>query len=155
MAQLIERQPEWIDDAPISLSNSRRIAASPEAVWARIADHETWPEWFTDFSKVTVTSGAEGVGGGRKVTMPGATVTELFTEWEPNRRFAFTLVEGPPILASMAELVEIEPADDGCTITYRQGIEPAKGFAWLWKPVAKRFDGQTRKALDRLADLLA
>ncbi|MCB0965764.1 MAG: SRPBCC family protein [Ilumatobacter sp.] len=154
MAQLDERPPEWIETAPVVVRNARRIAAPVDAVWGRIADHETWPEWFTDLKTVTVTFAPEGVGGGRDVAAPGLKVRERFTEWEPPHRFAFTLFEGPPIMAAMAESVVLEPDGDGCTITYAQGIEPAKGFGWLMKLVAKRLDGQQRKALDRLAALV-
>lgn len=154
MAAKIERQPEWVATAPVTIHNTRRIDAPAEAVWARIADHVTWPEWFTDLTKVSITLGAEGVGGGRQVSMPGVTVRERFTAWDPPTRFAFTVIEGPPILASMAELLEITPDGDACTIAYTQGIEPAKGFGWFWKLGSKRMDGQMRKALDRLAALV-
>ena len=154
MAQLVERSPEWIGTAPVVVQNSRRIAASADAVWARIADHETWPEWFTDLSKVRVTTAASGVGGGREVSMPGITVREVFTAWEPPNHFAFTVVEGPRVLAAMAESITIEPDGDGCTITYAQGIEPATGFGRVLKVMARRMNGQQRKALDRLAALV-
>ena len=154
MAQLVERSPEWIETAPVVVRNSRRIAAPAEVVWARIADHETWPEWFTDLSKVTVTLGAEGVGGGREVSVPGVTMRERFTAWDPPTRFAFTVIDGPRILSSMAEIVTIEPDGDECTITYVQGMEPAKGFGLLWKGLAKRMDASQRKALDRLSALV-
>jgi uncharacterized protein YndB with AHSA1/START domain len=154
MAQLVERSPEWIGTAPVVVQNSRRINASADSVWARIADHESWPEWFTDLKSVKVTTAPEGVGGGREVKLPGITVGETFTAWDPPSHFAFTLVEGPRILASMAESITIEPEGDGCVITYAQGIQPGKGFGWLWKINAKRMNGQQRKALDRLAALV-
>jgi uncharacterized protein YndB with AHSA1/START domain len=154
MAQLVERSPEWVSTAPIVIQNSRRIAASADAVWAKIADHETWPEWFTDLSKVEVTTAASGVGGGREVSMLGIHVREVFTAWEPPNHFAFTLVEGPRILAAMAESITIEADGDGCTINYAQGVEPAKGFGAVCKVMARRMNGQQRRALDRLADLV-
>ncbi|MEQ8437220.1 MAG: SRPBCC family protein [Ilumatobacter fluminis] len=156
MAQLTERPADWASTAPIVVENTRRIAAPVETVWERIADHETWPEWFTDLSSVTVTFGAEGVGGGRDVKVPGMTVKERFTAWEPPHHFAFTLFEGPRIMTSMAESVALVPDSDGdgCTITYTQGIEPAKGFGWLVKLAAKRLDVQQRAALDKLAALV-
>ena len=154
MAQLVERSPEWIGTAPIVVQNSRRIGASAEVVWARIADHETWPEWFTDLSKVEVTTAASGVGGGREVSMPGVRVREVFTAWDPPNHFAFTVIEGPRILEAMAESIMIESEDGGCTITYAQGIEPAKGFGRICKVMARRMNGQQRKALDRLATLV-
>lgn len=154
MSTKTERGPEWVATAPIVVRSSRRIAAPADAVWERIADHESWTEWFTDLQKVSVTLGAEGVGGGRKVWLPGVTMLERFTAWDPPTRFAFTIIEGPRMIASMAELIEIEPDGDACTITYTQGIEPAKGFGWFWKVASKRMGGQLRKALGRLDALV-
>jgi uncharacterized protein YndB with AHSA1/START domain len=154
MSAKIEREPEWVPNAPVVVSNSLRIDAPAETVWARIADHESWTEWFRDLQKVSVTLGAEGVGGGRQVWMPGVTVKERFTAWDPPTRFAFTIIEGPRVITSMGELIEIEPDGDACTITYTQGIEPAKGFGWFWKLGAKRMNGQMRKALDNLSELV-
>jgi uncharacterized protein YndB with AHSA1/START domain len=154
VAQLTERPPEWVETAPIRIQNSRSIAAPADAVWARIADHVTWPEWFTDLKGVKVTTASSGVGGGREVKLPGVTVRETFTAWDPPRQFAFTLTEGPRVMTSMAETITISGEGDASTITYTQGIEPAKGFGWLWKLNAKRMDSQMRKALDRLAALV-
>jgi len=154
MAEKIERNPEWVPNAPVVVRNSRRIDAPAEAVWARIADHESWTEWFTDLMKVEVTLGAEGVGGGRQVWMPAVTVQERFTAWDPPTRFAFTIVEGPRVIASMAELIEIAPDGDACTVTYTQGIEPAKWFGLFWKVGAWRMNRQMKKALDNLAELV-
>jgi carbon monoxide dehydrogenase subunit G len=153
MAELPVRQPDWIDDAPIRNAATRRIAAKPDAVWARIADHEAWPEWFTVLKSVRVTTGAEGVGGGRAVSMPGATMHEVFTVWEPSTHFAFAVVKANPLLASMAESVELTPDGDGCVIRYRQGIEPARGFGWFWKATLPRLRRELVRALDRLAVL--
>ena len=50
--------------------------------------------WFTDLSKVEVTTAATGVGGGREVSMPGVRVREVFTAWDPPNHFAFTVIEG-------------------------------------------------------------
>ena len=131
----------------------RRVAASCDAVWARIADHETWPEWFTALKRVRVTGEPAGVGGQREVSMTGATVREVFTVWEPGVQFAFAVVQANRTLAGMAESVELREDGDGCVVTYRQGIEPARGFGWLWKRILPRMRSELTKALDRLATL--
>ncbi|MEO6571593.1 MAG: SRPBCC family protein, partial [Ilumatobacteraceae bacterium] len=63
MAELPLRPPEWIPTAPIVVRRERAIAADAASVWRRIADHETWPEWFTALDRVRVIGSAEGVGG--------------------------------------------------------------------------------------------
>ena len=151
MAQLPVRQPEWIATAPLVVQRERRVFAAPAAVWKHIADHETWPEWFVALKRVKVTGAAEGVGGQRVVSVPGATIGELFTAWDPNERFAFAVISGPRLLAALAESVVIEPNDDGCTVTYTQGIEPARRFGWFWRLSSKRMSKLLGNALDALA----
>jgi len=151
MAQLPAHQPEWIATAPLVVQRERRVFAPPAAVWERIADHETWPEWFTALKRVQVTGAAEGVGGQRVVSVPGATFGEVFTTWEPEARFAFAVISGPRLLAGMAESIVIEPENTGCKVTYTQGIEPARGFGWFWRLSRRRLSQQLATALDGLA----
>jgi hypothetical protein len=151
MAQLPVRQPDWIDTAPIVVGQERRVLAPASAVWKHIADHESWPEWFEGLKQIEVTGEAEGVGGQRVATVPGAKVGEVFTAWEPDRQFAFAVVSGPPVLAAMAESVVIEATDSGCIVTYTMGIEPARGFGWLMRLGRKRISKMVAKALDALA----
>lgn len=157
MADLPIHQPEWIDTAPLRNVRERRIAAGRDEVWARIADHETWPEWFTALKSVQVTGEAEGVGGRRRVSLPGSSIDEVFTVWKPSEHFAFAVVGANRTLAGMAESVELrDDGDDGdaCVVTYRQGIEPARGFGWMWKLIFPRMRSELTKALDRLAELV-
>ena len=154
MAKMVERDPDWIGRAPLHVSNTRRIDASPDAVWERIADHPGWTEWLTDLKRVEVTLGATGVGGGRVVSAPLVKISERFTAWDPGQRFAFTATDGPYPLLSLAEMVTIEPDGDGCTVTYQQGLEGRRWFGLIAKLVARKLDSSTRAALGRLADLV-
>ena len=161
MADLPAHPPAWIDTAPLRNVQERRIAAPCDVVWARLADHEAWPDWFTALKRVRVTGEATGVGGRREVSMSGATVGEVFTVWEPGAQFAFAVVRANRTLAGMAESVELraehgdtgDAAAAGCVVTYRQGIEPAPGFGWLWKLILPRMRRELTKALDHLAVL--
>jgi hypothetical protein len=153
MADLPVHPPTWIDTAPLRNVGERRIAATCDAVWARIADHETWPEWFTALKRVRVTGEAAGVGGQREVSMTGTTIGEVFTVWEPGVQFAFAVVRANRTLAGLAESVELRDDGDGCFVTYRQGIQPGRGFGWLWEPIRRRMRSELTKALDQLASL--
>jgi len=155
MSALPVHQPDWIDSAPLRNTHERRMAASAEQVWARIADHETWPEWFTAIKTVRVAGDAVGVGGRREVSIPGTKMGEVFTVWEPNQQFAFAVISANRTLAGMAESVELRPDGDGCLVTYRQGIEPARGFGWLWKLIVPRMRSELAKALEQLDELTA
>ena len=154
MADLPVHPPAWIDAAPLQNVEQRQLAASCEDVWVRIADHETWPEWFTALKQVRVTGEAAGVGGRREVSMSGLSVGEVFTVWEPGEQFAFAVVRANRTLAGMGESVELRSDGDGCVITYRQGIEPARGFGWLWRLILPRMRRELTRALDQLASLV-
>ena len=133
--------PEWIDSAPIVVDESIVIQAPPSEVWAEIADHESWPEWFEALRRVEPGSTASGVGGTRRVTAGPLTFDEEFTVWDDDEHFAFGVTATKlPMLAAMAESVRLEPVDDGsaCKVTYRQGLQGRTGFGWLMKAVWSR-----------------
>lgn len=130
-----EREPGWIAEAPLQTGAQRTIAAPPDAVWAVIADHTGWPDWFPALKSVAVTGEPTGVGGRRRVSIPGMRFDEVFTAWEPGRLFAFTVVATrPPLLTAMAESVALTDTGDGSTtVVYRQGFEPRRGMGWFWR----------------------
>jgi uncharacterized protein YndB with AHSA1/START domain len=137
--------PEWIDAAPIRVERTIEISAPPEAVWERISDHPSWPEWFTALDSVVVLGSPTGVGGGRRVTVKKLPLDEEFTAWDENEHFAFAIVRSKlPILESMAESVRIEPTDTGSRVIYRQGLQARRGFGKaldvMWKQNAKQLD---------------
>lgn len=137
------RPPEWIDSAPILVDESIEIDATPAEVWAHIADHASWPEWFEALDEVQPGELPTGVGGTRRVIVKPLPIDEEFTAWDEGEHFAFAIVGSKiPMLAAGAESVRLEPIDDGrCRVTYRQGIQGRTGLGWLmalaWKPAAK------------------
>jgi uncharacterized protein YndB with AHSA1/START domain len=137
--------PEWIDAAPIRVERTIEISAPPEAVWQRISDHSSWPEWFAALDSVVVLGSPTGVGGGRRVTVKKLPLDEEFTAWDENEHFAFAIVRSKlPILESMAESVRIEPTNSGSRVIYRQGLQAKRGFGKaldvMWKQNAKQLD---------------
>ncbi len=143
--------PEWIESAPIRVEESISIGAPAEAVWAHLADHEHWPDWFTDLDKVEITGAASGVGGKRRVTAMRLPIDEEFTVWDENEQFAFAVVGTKlPFLSTMAESVTIEPAKGGCRVVYRQGLQARRGFGRLLSLLWKRAPGQLQRALANL-----
>ncbi len=137
------KQPEWIDSAPILVSESVEIDATPAEVWAHIADHESWPEWFDALDEVQPGETSSGVGGTRRVIVKPLPIDEVFTAWDEGEHFAFAIVGSKiPMLAAAAESVRLESiADRRCRVTYRQGVEGRPGLGWLmklaWKPASK------------------
>lgn len=146
------RPLEWIDQAPVRATRTRRIEAPPAAVWAAIADHEGWSEWFGAITRVVPGTTSEGVGGTRRVEVGRIAVDEEFVAWEPERRFAFTVTSSTgPGLRSMNEDVRLTPAgDDATTVSYTMALDPVG--AKLVRPV---LEPGLRRALDKALDGLA
>lgn len=145
MPALTPRPLDWIDRAPVRATRSRRIAAPPAEVWAAIADHQAWVQWFGAITAVIPGEVAEGVGGTRRVQVGKVEVDEEFLAWEAERRFAFTVTESSaPGLRSMNEDVRLTPdGDDATTVTYTMALEPIG--ARFVRPV---LEPALRKAID-------
>lgn len=103
--------------------------ASPDQVWAVLADLEAWPHWTPTFSAVRRLNGpgSTGVGARFKVTQPrlGRSTYEV-TEWLTGE--AFTWVSSAPGLRTIATH-RVRPAPDGAEIEL--GIEWAGPARWL------------------------
>ena len=152
--QVTPQEPGWIEHAPVRIEVTRRIAAPVGTVWGIVADHTSWPTWFAELDRVEVTGEANAVGGSRRVTIRGIKVDEVFTAWEPERRFAFAVVATSlRLVSSMAESVELEP--DGaaaCTVVYRQGLAPVGLIGWTMTHPRGRLQRSLERAVGRLAE---
>lgn len=145
--QNLERKPlDWMDNAPMRVSVSRSIGASPDAVFAVLADHESWPDWFAGLTKAEVTGAASGVGAKRTVVARGlGRIDEEFISWEPGASFGFSVVAmRRPVFKTLNELLTIEPTTEGATVTYTQAFEPK---TWAQPVVALAAKGPIPKAL--------
>jgi uncharacterized protein YndB with AHSA1/START domain len=155
VSTLVPRTIEWIESAPVRIAASARSTATPDAVFAVLADHERWPEWFPSVKSVEVTGAASGVGARRRVSVPGLTVHEEFIVWEPGARWSFTGLEARPgISRSLVEDCRLTPVPGGgggTDITYTMYLDPP---AWL-RPVLAVLSPQLRrnnaKAMENLA----
>lgn len=74
MAALIPRSIEWVDTVPIRVVAPAESSAPPAAVFAVLADHERWPEWFPGLRKGTVMGAPTGVGVRRRGPLRGASL---------------------------------------------------------------------------------
>lgn len=153
MKPITPRPPEWVDTAPVRIVVTREVPAPPDQVFAVIADHEAWPTWFEVLQEVEVPERGEGVGGGRRVHLPGMVFDEEFTEWVPGEVFAFTVTHmSRPLLTSLAERVRLTPVGEGRTrVEYVQGFEPK---TWA-RPLLALARSRMRKGLEQGLDGLA
>ena len=153
MGTLNKKDLDWIPDAPVSVTRSRRIAAPVDRVWAVIADHERWPEWFDALDEVERVGSGEGVGGHRRVRLRNMTFEEEFLAWEPGSRFGFVVTHvDKPGLRSMVEDIRLAPDGDAATtITYSQAADPVAAVvtAPLMRRVLSRNLDKGLAGLDR------
>lgn len=153
MADLVARSLEWIEFAPIRVVATAASSASPGDVFAVLADHERWPEWFPGLRKVTVLGAATGVGARRRVALRGATVDEEFIVWEPGVRWSFTgTAASPRFTKSLVEdcLLD-ERASGGTVITYTMYLDPPAALRPIIKALTGRIAANTNRAMCNLA----
>lgn len=144
---------DWIERAPFSFSGSAATTASPEAVFAILADHERWPEWFPVIKKTVVLGGArEGVGMRRVTTLPGGELKELFIAWDPGKRLAFTCTAiSPGITHALVDDCHIKRTGSGTHITYTTYLDPVAPLLPIMKLMKGLLDKQLGKGMRALA----
>jgi uncharacterized protein YndB with AHSA1/START domain len=154
-----QRRLDWIQTAPVQASATRELGATPAEVFAALADHESWPQWFESLTKVERFGDLrEGVGSNRRVFVGSRVkVDEEFIVWEPNEQWGFTILEASvPGLRSMNELVTIDPVgDDRSRVTYTMGIEPGRLLAPLLRLARGRLGDNIGTALEKLEEHIA
>jgi hypothetical protein len=153
MTTLPMQTVDWIDHAPLRVEARAESTASPDKVFAVLADHERWPEWFPRVRKVTVLGPAEGVGARRRVELPGMTVDEEFIVWDPGARWTFTGYEARPrFTRSLVEDCVLTPRPGGGTaITYTMYMDPVGVMGALVKLSAGQMRKNNTKAMQNLA----
>lgn len=150
MASYVEQDLGFADRAPVVAEASATVDAGAEEVWAVLADHRTWPRWFSSVRSCEPTSQPEhGVGSTRRVGLGGGIrVDERFIAWDEPSVWAFTGVAGPPLLRSLVERVTLADAGDGRTqVTYRMALEPRTLAAPLVKAARSGIERNLAKAL--------
>lgn len=114
--------------APVRATATREIDATPQEVFAVLADAEGWPRWFPGLRGARWTSsGPHGVGSTRQVQLGPLAVDEEFLVWEPGERFAFTFTgTNLPGTRAGVELVELVALDGGrrTRVAYTFSAEP-------------------------------
>lgn len=159
MGQLTRQPADWIHSAPFQAGATREIDATPDEVFAALADHERWPEWFTSVSRVERFGDLhEGVGSNRRVFInKRVAIDEEFNVWEPGKRWGFVVLSATvPGLRSLIELVTIDDLGDGrSSVTYKMGIEGTFPLSLLLKVATAPMEKNLGNALDNLGPFIA
>jgi hypothetical protein len=118
--------------------------ASPEAVWALLADVRTWHEWAsfkTSELERTATGDPNGVGAIRHFGRGGGKATrEVVVDFEPSRHLAYELLSGVRARDYRADVWLSPAVGGGTTITWKATFLPeVVGTGWIIKLVLGAF----------------
>lgn len=137
MKPITPRTLDWIPQAPANVTRTRRIDAPQDKVWAAIADHAGWADWFGPITKVEPLDPPAGVGGHRRVHIGKVRIEEEFLAWDEGERFAFCVTHMTiPVVTSIVEDIVLRTDGDATVVSYTQAIEPK--FAKLVAPILSR-----------------
>jgi uncharacterized protein YndB with AHSA1/START domain len=149
---------DYFDSAPFRFVNTRELAASPNEVFAILADADAWARWSSDVREVRwLTPEPHGVGSERHVVLKSLQAKERFIAWEPGRRFVFTILEiTVPVTSAMAEDYVLEPLPSGGTRLTWTACYTLKPLARVIHPILRAIFGKMfRRAADELRDHVA
>jgi ribosome-associated toxin RatA of RatAB toxin-antitoxin module len=114
---------DYIDQAPLQFINSVELQATPEAVFASLADTEAWLKWFPDMT-AAVWEGEPGAGTDRVVKVGPMQIREHFIIWNAPYQMAFYVSETTlPFAKRMVENYTIEETENGSRFTYAVGMQ--------------------------------
>jgi uncharacterized protein YndB with AHSA1/START domain len=95
-------------------------SAAPDAVWALVADVESycrWGPWSTTCYESKGDVSASGVGAVRRLKLGRTTVVERVEEADPPRRLVYRVVKGIPVRNYRAE-VTVTPTAEGARVRW-------------------------------------
>ena len=126
---------------PLSVDHAMEVAASPDDLWAVLADPSTRPSWMTELVEVDAAPGPVEVGdrfnGRTSILFHDFVGASEVTEVGPGRHLAEEVVIG----ARFVSRWELVPSTDGAATTVRHTIDvelPAGPFSPLERWVLRR-----------------
>jgi uncharacterized protein YndB with AHSA1/START domain len=124
-----EQDLAWVPTAPVVLTDTFSLGATPQQVFDVLADLRGWSNWYGGMKKVRIDGADSGVGATRTVWVGSTRVAERFIEWRPGERVTFAIIgSNTPGLGSMVEdwAVAADPTDASRSVlTATVGIAPS------------------------------
>ena len=115
------------------------VPASPDAIWAVLADFAEISGWASNVDHSCLMSNQiEGVGMVRRIQSGRTTVVETVTRWEPGVELSYALTGLPAVIRSLTNTWTFEPLSDASststTVTLTTEVDvgsrpPQKGIA--------------------------
>jgi uncharacterized protein YndB with AHSA1/START domain len=104
-----------------SFELERRVSAPVDIVWEVLTNHRAYATWGAVKSATLETEGApdvNGVGAVRRLADGPLVIREKVLEFEPKKRFVYTVLSGPPVRDYRAT-VTLSPEVTGATSATR------------------------------------
>jgi uncharacterized protein YndB with AHSA1/START domain len=146
----------FIERAPIVQVAEATLAAPRGAVFAALADAAAWPRWFPNVRTARYTTAPpHGVGTIREANVGGTMWSEEMIAWEPEVRWAWTVVAASvPFARAQVESFELRPAPPGTRVRWTLALEPRLlarlSAPWLGRSMRRLFG----RAMHNLDDVL-
>lgn len=142
----------FADYAPYAIIHDADVAATPERVFAVLADLDAWPRRFGPSTRGEwVTSPPHGIGSVRAVHAGALWLVEAFVAWQPGARFSFAVLEANlPFARAMLEDWRIAPTRHGSRVTYAIYYAPPWWLRPFAGPVVRRLEREARATLENL-----
>jgi uncharacterized protein YndB with AHSA1/START domain len=114
-----------LDDPVASISRSRTIAASPEAVWDVLADFGALSSWAgnVDHSCLLEHGPEVTLGASRRVQVGRDVLVERITEFTASRALAYDIEGLPRRLRRVANRWTLARAGDGTVVTLTSTVD--------------------------------
>lgn len=118
--------------AELSVSKSITIAASADAVWAKVKDFNGMTAWHPAIAKSEIVEGTNGtVGAVRALTLAGdkpAVIKEKLTALDDAAKsLSYEIVEGPLPVAGYSSTIVVAAEGAGSTVTWSGKFKAAAG----------------------------
>ena len=101
------------------------VDASPEEVWAVLADFDRISHWAADVDHSSYLSDqTEGVGTVRRVQVGRTVLVERVTEWDPPRFLAYDLEGLPPVVGGATNRWALRADGSGTAVLLTSTVDP-------------------------------
>ncbi len=125
-------------------------SASPDSVWALLADFSEWSRWGA-WSHVAVEGGGEqGPGAVRILVRRPFRLRERVTDWVPGERMGYELLDGMRVHGYRAEVTLTRADGGGTQVSWRSTYEHAGPLtAFLLRSAVRDACQRLAKAAER------